>query len=73
MKIEIDGRYKTDSNDVFGAIRLYPENNKEISDLEWLFSVFKQKEKNDIQEEYVKAEIIKANGGSYHHAIIYKN
>ena len=72
MRIEIDDRPSTVFNEVFGAIRLYPENNEEITKLEWLFNVFKQGPKNNFNEDFVKAEIIKVSTGSYHHAIIYR-
>ena len=35
MKIEIDARKKDDSAGPFFAIRLYPENNDEMRQMEW--------------------------------------
>ena len=71
MRIKIDNRPGS-PDEVFGAIRLYPESNEDITKLEWLFSVFKQKDKNNINEEYSKAEVIRCMCGDFHHAIIYK-
>lgn len=70
--MKFDEASETNLNDFFGAIRLYPENNEDISNLERFFSIFKQVEKNKTNEEYAKAEIQRVTCGSFHHVIIYK-
>ena len=73
MKIEVDTRPKTDTHAEAVYIRLFPETNQEITELEWAFEVFKQAKCNQVNEPYVKAEVMRiATGGSFHHAITYQ-
>ena len=64
MKIELDVRPSTNQNPKpFFAIRLFPENNKEMGDLEWGLSVMGEVEK----------EIIKSCNNGMMYSIVFKN
>jgi len=59
MKIIINNIPAKHGEKPFSAIRLYPENNNEITEMEWALKVFKN-----------KAKIEKIICGGYHYAII---
>jgi hypothetical protein len=63
MKVELDVRPSNNNNaKPFFAIRLYPETNKEMADLEWGLSVTDGPEK-----------VVRSCAGSYSIGIIFKD
>jgi hypothetical protein len=63
MKIEIDERAATNSNpDPFFAVRIFPETNEEMSQMEW-----------GIKCSFQPTEIRRVvNGNTFHYAIIFE-
>jgi hypothetical protein len=66
MKVEIDGRpVNKDNQKPFFAIRLYPETNEEMGNIEWGINVC------PIPTEIMK--VCNGTGGkSFHYAIIFR-
>lgn len=71
MKIQLDTRPKTDQRDVFARIRLYPETNEEIAELDCIFEVFKQPAPDELGRIYAQAKMVRVSGKtSFHYGIV---
>lgn len=64
MKVEIDIRPVDEHHpEPYSAIRLYPENNKDMTDMEWLLGVMDNK-----PEKIIRA----GETSSFHYAVTFQ-